>query len=86
MYVPAHYALKTIKLSFQNAFSDRLSQYGFDLFPMLVVDVMHEVELGVWKHIFIHMLRILESSSSTPGATHALDSRYVSELVWRYHL
>lgn len=28
---------------------------------MLVVDLMHEVELGDWKAILIHLLRILES-------------------------
>jgi hypothetical protein len=28
---------------------------------MLVVDLLHEFELGVWKALFIHLLRILES-------------------------
>lgn len=28
---------------------------------MLVVDLMHEFELGVWKALFIHLLRILEA-------------------------
>jgi hypothetical protein len=28
---------------------------------MLVVDLLHEMELGVWKSIFIHLLRILAS-------------------------
>jgi hypothetical protein len=45
----------------QNAFSDRLAPLGFNFFPMLVVDLMHEFELGVWKALFIHLLRILES-------------------------
>lgn len=27
----------------------------------MVPDLMHEVELGVWRSIFIHLLRILES-------------------------
>jgi hypothetical protein len=26
---------------------------------MLVVDLMHEFELGVWKMMFTHLLRIL---------------------------
>jgi hypothetical protein len=26
---------------------------------MFVVDLMHEFELGVWKMIFVHLLRIL---------------------------
>jgi len=45
----------------QNAFSDRLSPLGFNLFKMLLPDVMHEVELGIWRALFIHLLRILES-------------------------
>jgi len=26
---------------------------------MLVVDFMHEVELGVWKSLFAHLIRLL---------------------------
>jgi len=33
---------------------------GFDLHKILVVDLMHEVELGVWKVVFIHLLRLLD--------------------------
>jgi hypothetical protein len=46
----------------QNAFSTRLAPLGFDMFPMFVVDIMHEVELGTWRSLFIHLLRILESA------------------------
>ena len=28
---------------------------------MLVMDLLHEFELGVWKAVFIHLLRMLES-------------------------
>jgi hypothetical protein len=28
---------------------------------MLVPDLMHEFELGIWKAVFIHLIRILES-------------------------
>ncbi|KAJ6548055.1 hypothetical protein B0H10DRAFT_2445882 [Mycena sp. CBHHK59/15] len=42
-----------------NAFSDRLSKFGFNPFKMLVPDFMHEFELGVFKAFFIHLLRIL---------------------------
>lgn len=45
----------------QNAFSERLHTFHFNLFLMLVVDLMHEFELGVWKAIFVHLLRILDS-------------------------
>ncbi|KAF9032603.1 hypothetical protein BJ165DRAFT_1604790 [Panaeolus papilionaceus] len=43
----------------RNAFSERLSPYGFDFYSMFVVDLLHEFELGVWKATFTHLLRIL---------------------------
>ncbi|KAH7917228.1 hypothetical protein BV22DRAFT_1026772, partial [Leucogyrophana mollusca] len=57
-----------------NAFSETLSTFGFNLFSMLVVDLMHELELGVWKSIFIHLLRILDSKKE--GLLNELDRRY----------
>lgn len=41
---------------------------------MLVVDLMHEFELGVWKALFIHLLRIL--TAKNPALLHQLDQRY----------
>ena len=49
------------ELLLQNAFSDRLSPLGFDLFSIFLPDFMHEVELGGWRAIFIHLLRMLQS-------------------------
>lgn len=43
----------------QNAFSTRLAKFGFNYYEMFVVDLLHEFELGVWKAIFTHLLRIL---------------------------
>jgi hypothetical protein len=40
---------------------------------MLVPDLMHEFELGIWRAVFIHLLRILE----------AVDNRLVVELDQR---
>ncbi|KJA18100.1 hypothetical protein HYPSUDRAFT_145489 [Hypholoma sublateritium FD-334 SS-4] len=57
----------------ENAFSHRLSRFGFNLFSIFLVDFMHEFELGVWKKVFIHLLRILEC---IPGATNKLDQRF----------
>lgn len=34
---------------------------------MMVVDLMHEFELGVWKVLFTHLVRILHAASSRPG-------------------
>ncbi|KJA19277.1 hypothetical protein HYPSUDRAFT_99107, partial [Hypholoma sublateritium FD-334 SS-4] len=61
----------------ENAFSRKLSRFGFNLFSVFLVDLMHEFELGVWKKIFIHLLRILECIG---GATSKLNQRRVSLL------
>ena len=56
---------------YQNAFSSKLAPFGFNMFSTLVVDLMHEVELGVWKAIFIHLLCILDCQNK--GLMHELD-------------
>jgi len=43
----------------QNTFSERLGPHGVDFHSLLVVDLLHEFELGVWKATFTHLLRIL---------------------------
>jgi hypothetical protein len=46
---------------------------------MLVVDLMHEYELGVWKATFIHLLRILDCLNKI----HDLDQRQaLSHFTW----
>ncbi|KAF8074943.1 hypothetical protein FPV67DRAFT_1408331 [Lyophyllum atratum] len=57
-----------------NAFSERLSDLGFNLYSMLVVDLLHEFELGVWRALFIQLVRIL----------HAIDILLVNEMDRRY--
>lgn len=42
----------------------------FNIFP---VDLMHEVEIGVWKALLIHLLRILESVNE--NLLHEFDRR-----------
>jgi hypothetical protein len=49
----------------KNVFAEKLGDLGLDPYVMLVVDLMHEFELGVWKAIFIHLLRILYAAA--PG-------------------
>ncbi|KAF7974699.1 hypothetical protein HWV62_11479 [Athelia sp. TMB] len=61
-----------------NAFVEKLSPFSFDPHQMLVVDLMHEIELGVWKSVFTHLIRILHAEA--PGG------RLVSELDRRYRL
>jgi len=41
---------------------------------MLVVDLLHEFELGVWKAIFTHLLRLLDASKKS--IVHELDHRW----------
>ncbi|KAF7967740.1 hypothetical protein HWV62_33264 [Athelia sp. TMB] len=73
--------LKEISLTpTDNAFSKRLAPLGlgFNLYLALVVDLMHEFELGVWKSLFMHILRILEAHAKKEGTnvTNMLDARY----------
>ena len=56
---------KCLIMVVQNTFLERLGQAGFDFFLMLVVDLLHEFELGVWKSIFIHLLHIVNSLKGT---------------------
>ncbi|EGO24017.1 hypothetical protein SERLADRAFT_409202 [Serpula lacrymans var. lacrymans S7.9] len=35
--------------------------FGFNLFPILVVDLMHEFELGVWKSTLTHFIWLLHA-------------------------
>ena len=55
----------------QNAFSQFLSPHGSNVFQALTVDLLHEFELGVWKAVFIHLIRILISIDIT--LVHELD-------------
>ncbi|KAK7696214.1 hypothetical protein QCA50_000867 [Cerrena zonata] len=43
-----------------NTFSKRLGDF-INIFTLFVVDLLHEIELGVWKALFIHLVRILVS-------------------------
>ena len=42
---------------------------------MLVVDLMHEFELGVWKHAFVHILRVLYAAAPGRKAVDKLNAR-----------
>ncbi|KIK72621.1 hypothetical protein PAXRUDRAFT_798128, partial [Paxillus rubicundulus Ve08.2h10] len=57
-----------------NAFVDRLSPLGFDLFPALVVDLLHEFELGILKSVLKHLTRILFSID--PSQVWTLNDRF----------
>ena len=45
---------------------------------MLVVDLMHEFELGVWKTLFTHLIRLLYTAGNgSDKLVVELDFRYV---------
>ncbi|TFK81828.1 hypothetical protein K466DRAFT_648231 [Polyporus arcularius HHB13444] len=58
----------------QSAFSDKLSEFGHDVYQMLVPDIMHEFELGVWKGIFRHLVRVLIAAGG--DGVQRLDARF----------
>ncbi|KAH7927896.1 hypothetical protein BV22DRAFT_1006163 [Leucogyrophana mollusca] len=59
-----------------NTFIERLSPLGFDFYPILVVDLLHEFELGVWKAVFKHLIRML----------YAIDPDLINILNHRFRL
>ena len=42
---------------------------------MVVVDFLHEFELGVWKALFTHLIRVLYAAASHGSLVAELDSR-----------
>ncbi|KAF9550311.1 hypothetical protein CPC08DRAFT_755181 [Agrocybe pediades] len=42
----------------RSAFSRRLFDHGFNYYELFAPDLMHEFELGVWKAVFTHLLRM----------------------------
>lgn len=43
------------------------------MFDLMAVDLMHEVELGVWRQLLEHLIRILHSKGS--ASVQEFDSR-----------
>jgi len=44
---------------------------------MLVVNFMHEFELGVWKALFVHLIRILYATVPGGKLVAVLNERYI---------
>ncbi|KAI0071414.1 hypothetical protein K474DRAFT_1735052 [Panus rudis PR-1116 ss-1] len=59
-----------------NAFVDRLSSFGQNIFSLFVVDLMHEFELGVFKSVFTHLIRMLISVGNNTIQTFNERSRH----------
>ncbi|KAF7344219.1 hypothetical protein MVEN_01712600 [Mycena venus] len=58
----------------KNTFSERFSRFGFNFYKMLVPDLLHEFELGVFKSLFSHLIRILIAHGGS--AIQTLNARY----------
>ncbi|KAE9387588.1 hypothetical protein BT96DRAFT_960362 [Gymnopus androsaceus JB14] len=58
----------------RNIFSNRFFKFGMNIYDLLVPDVLHELELGVWKAILLHLIRMV----------HCLGSKNVQEMNRRY--
>ncbi|KII95409.1 hypothetical protein PLICRDRAFT_48393 [Plicaturopsis crispa FD-325 SS-3] len=59
-----------------NTFTAKLGAFDFDPYQMLVVDLLHEFELGVWKATFSHLIRVLYAVSPAGRAVQTLNERY----------
>lgn len=59
-----------------NQFAMKLGPLGLNPFRMLVVDFMHECELGTWKSLFTHLIRILYALPRGSELVASLDSRF----------
>jgi hypothetical protein len=53
---------------------------GLDVYALLTIDLLHEVELGVWKALFTHIIRIL--SAHSPESVNELDRRFLIALSY----
>lgn len=56
-------------------FTERLTSLGCNIYHILVVDLLHEFELGVFKSVFKHLLRLLYVID--PKTIPTLNSRWV---------
>ncbi|KAG2045982.1 hypothetical protein BDR06DRAFT_852944, partial [Suillus hirtellus] len=59
-----------------NVFIEKLSPLGFDAFRMLMVDFMHECELGTWKALFTHLIRVIYALPGGDNLVACLDQRF----------
>lgn len=55
----------TLLVPTENAFSEQLAQFLFQVYDMLVVNQLHEVKLGVWKVLIIHLICILNTMDAS---------------------
>ncbi|RXW11733.1 hypothetical protein EST38_g14122, partial [Candolleomyces aberdarensis] len=64
----------TSRVPTRSTFSIRLQEHGFDHHSVLAPDLMHESELGVWKALLTHLIRVCQAEKGDTVAE--LDRRY----------
>lgn len=86
--VPSVFPIGRKLISSQNAFSVKLStnEIPFNPSKMLVVDLLHEFELGVWKTLFKHLIRLLYAAAPHGDLVAELDLRCAGYLALLSHL
>ncbi|KAH9161682.1 hypothetical protein EDB89DRAFT_2029564 [Lactarius sanguifluus] len=62
----------------RNAFSDKLSMVGQDYHGLFVVDLLHEFEIGIWKSVLTHLIRMLYAIPRGHDRVAILDARFHS--------
>ncbi|KAJ3546960.1 hypothetical protein NMY22_g1843 [Coprinellus aureogranulatus] len=69
-------AQAVIQRGYATAFARNLPELNVG--ALLVVDILHEFEIGVWKRLYIHLIRMLHAFTGTAGVTLTaeLDARY----------
>ncbi|KAJ7580851.1 hypothetical protein C8J56DRAFT_1057826 [Mycena floridula] len=75
-------------VGYANAFSAFFSELGHNYYRMFPTDILHDLEIGWWKDIFVHLIRILYAYSKESVAK--LDERYhqiptFSGAIRRFH-
>ena len=55
---------------------------GFSIFLVLVVDILHEFDLGILKSVLKHLLQILHVVN--PSHIHVVNDRYVLSHLYEY--
>jgi hypothetical protein len=67
-------------------FAEKLGSFGLDPFVMLVVDLLHEFELGVWKAVFTHLIRLLYAAAPAGRLVTELNRRSVIRCHHSYQI
>ena len=54
----------------------------FNVNRIFVVDMLHEFELGIWKALFIHLIRILHAAMPHGELVEELNNRWACHWLW----